>query len=580
MIGTAVLLFTSTAYAEHVFLKNGAIIKGTVTGETADELTLDLQNGAVKTYQQKDIIRVLYTELYLGVQYVRLVDGKVIQAYMVDEDQNSYTFRKNLYSPEEFKIPRADVLFIARNNPNKLAGKADYTSAELTWLPPMGEVKEYRIYVKEKFGAYPKKPAGTTTGTRYTVKDLKSCTEYRMIVTAVNEKGKESLPSNEIELETINYAPDAPGRPRHIIAADRGKGLVDVDVAWPAAADRDGTVAAYNVYLKKAKDREFSRAARIAAPAKAVEPGEISHTFKGIADKTEYVMAVTALDAKNAESDKSALLNFSTRNTPPNPPRQVNKTRELSAGGRKVDIRLSWNEASDPDGRVLKYRVYRKAARNVRLGETADTVFTAKNIDAAENPDFIVTAIDNRGAESEAYALKKLVSPGVNLLARTIFLCPLGDFADMYDAAAGAAVFFSFDSFAAHGLALGIETGYWKLMPGHELIGSSYMVPVLAEISYSFDITRFFRIGMYASGGGAYSSVTHAKKYMPVYDVTRETETSFDGIVSGGLLCEFVIKSRLVVDVKIGYLAILEAEPMHCMIFGAGIGYRFDMPGR
>ena len=107
-----------------------------------------------------------------------------MRVFMVDEDRETYTFRKDLNKPAEFKLERADVLFIAERNPSKLKGEAGYTDIKIDWYPPFDEMKRYNVYIKdEKKGKFT--IAGKPRGNNFHLKDLKGNTKYFISVTTV-----------------------------------------------------------------------------------------------------------------------------------------------------------------------------------------------------------------------------------------------------------------------------------------------------------------------------------------------------------------------------------------------------------
>src|SRR4030042_898474 len=109
--------------AEYIFLKNGCIVECKILDETPDVFTVRLKDGRKLVFLRNNIIRVLYTKFYMGKVYIYKMNGKVLEAYIVEEDQENYTVRTNISKPEEFTIKRIDVLFIARKKPAGLEGK-------------------------------------------------------------------------------------------------------------------------------------------------------------------------------------------------------------------------------------------------------------------------------------------------------------------------------------------------------------------------------------------------------------------------------------------------------------------------
>jgi len=99
--------------AEYIFLKDGSIVECKILDETPDLITARVK-GRKSVFSRNTIIRVLYTKFYMGKVYIYKTDGKELEAYIVDEDQESYTVRTDIRKPDEFKIRRVDVEFVSR----------------------------------------------------------------------------------------------------------------------------------------------------------------------------------------------------------------------------------------------------------------------------------------------------------------------------------------------------------------------------------------------------------------------------------------------------------------------------------
>jgi hypothetical protein len=241
----AVLIFTSISevplFSEYVFLKDGSIIDGAIISDSAESVTLRLKDNKIKQIPRKTIIRILYTELYMGKVYVQKTDGKNVICYLVDEDRETYTFRTELFNPEEFTIKREQVLFMARGNPTGLEGDAGTDQIRLKWFPPYNPVKKYRINIK---GPEDKiyRPAGETSGKSITLKGLKSNTKYQLHVVAIDDAGDESLPSNELSIRTVNLPPTRPrlNPPLEVTGW--------FNISWDESTDSDGKLAGYRIY--------------------------------------------------------------------------------------------------------------------------------------------------------------------------------------------------------------------------------------------------------------------------------------------------------------------------------------------
>jgi hypothetical protein len=286
---TALVLFItmpSTVSAETIFLKDGIIIEGAVTGDAADAITVRKKDKKVQVIPRSSILRVLYTELYMGKVYVQKIDGKGIICYVVDEDKDSYTFRNDLFKFEEFKLRRDQVLFMARGNPTGLEGEADFHKVELKWFAPYVQVKQYRIYIKDPqdkdFRLIDESGSKNTV-----IKKLKSNTKYVFNVTAIDDSGDESLPSNQLTLTTKNMPPNEPElNPVESNAAGGYR------ITWKDSVDSDGKLIGYKIYRK--------------IDGKTEQLADIKNNEYSLAKDTKFdYIFVSAYDDLKAESEQS-----------------------------------------------------------------------------------------------------------------------------------------------------------------------------------------------------------------------------------------------------------------------------------
>ncbi|MBN2078843.1 MAG: fibronectin type III domain-containing protein [Spirochaetes bacterium] len=287
------LLSLHDAGAEYVFLKNGTILRGSIMGETGSFMRVRSPGSETRVIQRSHILRVLYAELYLGRMVVRLTDGSVIEAYMVDENADCYTFRNSLEDPLEFTIPRKRVLFMARTNPTDLTGKSLPRSLRLTWNSPYRRPSFYRIYLRERDGgAYAR--VKTSRGASCHIRGLKVKTWYRAKVTAVARSGMESLPSDELEIMT-NAPPHPPARPG--LRRCTGKGGEDLaHVTWGASGDPDGTVVLYRLYALTATG--WSQIGETVETERIIPNPDPRHTRR---------LAIRAVDNDGTESDDAPI---------------------------------------------------------------------------------------------------------------------------------------------------------------------------------------------------------------------------------------------------------------------------------
>lgn len=281
------------ASAECIFLKNGGIVRGRILGETGTSITVKPPDGPARTIGRGRVLRILYTDIYLGKVVIRLTDGSSREAYMVDENADAYVFRDRLDSVEEYAVPRKKVLFIARTNPTDLVGKTGTTSIRLSWFPPYKPPHSYRVYYREK-GAARWESAGTARRQSFTVRGLKKKTRYRLMVTALDGTGGESLPTDEIEIMT-NTPPGLP-RGARLTRLPLERGKLPVNITWRPAVDPDGAVVSYRIL-----------ALRGDAAALVGETGGSAFAMTGLDPGVVHRFAVRAVDNDGTESGNAAV---------------------------------------------------------------------------------------------------------------------------------------------------------------------------------------------------------------------------------------------------------------------------------
>ena len=283
------LIAVDRAYPEQVFIKNGKIHSGKIIRDTPTQMVLRGDDGVTVNIPRADIMRVLYTKIYPGKQYIRLTDGKVLEAYLVDEDQDTITVRTVLDKPEEISIPRSRVLFLARNNPTELQARPEKTSIALKWQAPYRKPAFYNVYLRPK-GAKDFRIAGTTKKTNHTIAGLANRTDYAVKVTAVDAEGVESLPSNEIVTVTT-VPPDFPKIKKRVERLVKGGTEMEVDLSWTPARDPDGKVVKYRVY--EVREVELRRSG---------ETGDLGLTVRGLDPSKKHEFIVRSVDDSGTES--------------------------------------------------------------------------------------------------------------------------------------------------------------------------------------------------------------------------------------------------------------------------------------
>jgi len=325
------LVFSAVSKAEVIFKKDGSLVKGTITRDGTRNIVVRTDNGKIVSIPRREIMRILYTKMYMGKVYVRLTNGDVLGVYKVDEDQDTYTFRKELYKPNEFKVKREKVMFIARSNPTDLKAEAEETGINLEWLPPFKPPKKYRVYLAGpgfdfKVIAEPDKPA-------YEIEDLESNTTYIVKVTAIDHQNVESLPTDQVKVKTGNIPPSTPGS---VIKEELDRG--GMQITWSSSRDDDGTVKKYIVFGATENERK--------------KLGDTETTGYTIENTAAYIfLEVVAVDDLGGMSDPAIVrtgplekrLEFSTGIFIP-----MGHFADLADTGYGCTVTLSWRDIFMP----------------------------------------------------------------------------------------------------------------------------------------------------------------------------------------------------------------------------------------
>jgi len=128
-------------YSESVFMKDGTIIEGGITGGDDNMINLSTDQ-EIKNIERKDILRILVHDRYRDRIYLTQTNGVTIEGYIVNEDNIQITMRTSLESAEEINVPRDNVETISVKKPSeRLLAPSIYSSVFLK----NGEIIDCRI---------------------------------------------------------------------------------------------------------------------------------------------------------------------------------------------------------------------------------------------------------------------------------------------------------------------------------------------------------------------------------------------------------------------------------------------------
>lgn len=286
-------IISTALSAETVFLNDGSIIKGKVYEETDKFIKVSPGDGEKITIKRKDLLRIIYTDMYIGRVKIKKRDGSVFEAFIVDEDRDSYIFRWKLEKNDEFTLPRSEILQISRLEPSSLKAETLKDRVNLTWESPFSKIKEYRIYINSGDGKYIL--AAVSNNEKCTLFGLKEDVPYTIIVRAVDIDGFESEPSNELNLILTNLKPAAPsGLTCDTIESSDG-GSLTAELKWDT--DSSGRKYTYRVY-------KLTNTGEILAGETAVS----SYRIYALSPESINAFYVTAVDTNGLVSDRSMIV--------------------------------------------------------------------------------------------------------------------------------------------------------------------------------------------------------------------------------------------------------------------------------
>lgn len=260
--------------------------------------------------------------------------------------------------------------------PSDLAISVDSsTRLQLTWTQSSDDsgVTGYRVY---RGDAYTR----TVTGTQTTESGLQRATQYCYQVSAVDAANNESAKSTQQCATTAAQADTtAPTAPSNLVATGASGAI---NLTWTAASDNIAVVN-YKLY-------------RDGTLLTTVTGTQASDT--GVTAGTQYCYQVSAIDADDNESAKSAQQCASSGAGSDATAPSVPAGLTLTSGATRID--LSWSASTDTVA-VTGYKIYRNSqyVKTTRVTGASDT-----GLSATTQYCYQVTAVDAAGNESSRSA--------------------------------------------------------------------------------------------------------------------------------------------------------------------------------
>ena len=283
----------------------------------------------------------------------------------------------------------------------------------VTDLPSAGAVgvKGYNIYrctgasCSPSVTSTPLNNNTPLTTTSFSDSTVAASTTYRYVITAVDNNGNESAPSNPIVSATTPTPPPtcannptpnpspAPGAPTKTSSTDKS-----LSFSWTASAAATGcTLSGYHIY----------RADAGANPIANVTSGT-TYTDSNLTPNTSYTYTIEAFDtSSHTTKGTAAVLATAPDTSAPSTPGSVVATATSSS-----QVSLGWSASSDDVG-VTNYRIYRSDKGTTPLATVSGTTlnYVDSTVTASNTYTYQVSAVDSAGNASAKASSNSVSTP-------------------------------------------------------------------------------------------------------------------------------------------------------------------------
>ncbi len=183
--------------------------------------------------------------------------------------------------------------------PQNIKAAAGDKMVSIGWDPnPEANISGYNIYykrtgVENRFSKLNDKPIKEESRFKAV---LENGVEYEFTVTAINNRGLESIRSKTVRATPDEYTAEKPAKVRGINARQSDSGIV---VSWNES--RDDAVIGYNLYYKQESDEKFRKLNRTILKRTRA-------TLAGLKKGVTYNFMATAVSKDSVESDFSEVI--------------------------------------------------------------------------------------------------------------------------------------------------------------------------------------------------------------------------------------------------------------------------------
>jgi sRNA-binding regulator protein Hfq len=104
----ALIRVPKISYTEIIYLKDGQVLRGAITHEEKESVTIKTKHQVRKIYRDH-IKRILYGDRPMEKIHILLRNGKILKGFLVDQDAEKVIFRKMKDSAEEMTIRKFNI---------------------------------------------------------------------------------------------------------------------------------------------------------------------------------------------------------------------------------------------------------------------------------------------------------------------------------------------------------------------------------------------------------------------------------------------------------------------------------------
>lgn len=325
-------------------------------------------------------------------------------------------------------------------------------------------------------------------------------------------------------------------------------------------------VKKYKVYYKKSLKEKYE---------KFLTCNESHIELNNLQSNTNYYIIVTSLDEADVESIPTNEISIITANISPESPGNIS-LKKISLS----DAEIKWSPSADPDGRVVKYKIYiYEESKRKLLAEIKKTEVILKNLSKYEMVE--VTAVDDHDSESLPAGVRIFLGNRIiSISSEAIY--PMGKFAELTNPGYGVTLYLSEREVYTEDFEFGVETGFYYF-PGKNfknndetIVDSILCMPLHLVTGYHMPLTDYFSVVPSVMIGAAYFNVQYSTWSSSISAFNNNTTHSFDLSAKCMISLEFLVSQNFLVSLTGGLGTFIEkGNNFYYSSAKIDFGYRF-----